>query len=190
MKTKQILIILLLIFLVSCSSKNKESKDNLELKSKSENQELSQVQVIGSRIGEIPYDFTVVSTEGKVIRLSNLIEEKKPIIIYFMATWCPYCAEDYATLSKFYRNYEDNLIFISISLDLSEDLLKLREYKKKYPELKSMIFAPGQEQILIDYSVTKTTSKYAIGKNGTIIYRSIGVSDEQQWTGLFDSITK
>src|SRR3989344_5062915 len=133
-------MIFLLIFLVSCTSQNNESTDNLELKTKSENQELNQVQVIGTRIGEIPPDFTVVSTEGKAVRLSELMKEKKPIIVYFMATWCPYCAEDYATLSKIYRNYEDNLTFISISLDLSEDLLKLKEYKKKYPELKSMVF--------------------------------------------------
>lgn len=183
MKTKQILIILFLFFLISCS-------DNLELKSKSENQELNQVQVIGSRIGEIPYDFTVVSTEGKVIRLNDLIKEKKPIIVYFMATWCPYCAEDYAVLSRIYRNYENNLTFISISLDLSENLLQLKEYKSKYPELKNMIFAPGQNQILIDYSITKTTSKYVIGKNGTIVYRSIGAADEQQWIELFNSVLK
>ncbi|MBI2124330.1 TlpA family protein disulfide reductase [Candidatus Pacearchaeota archaeon] len=148
------------------------------------------MQAIGARIGEIPPDFTVVSTEGKVIRLNDLLEQKKPIIVYFMATWCPYCAEDYAVLSKIYKDYENNITFVSISLDLSEDLLELKEYKKRYPELKSMVFAPGQEQILIGYSIAKTTSKYAIGKNGTIAYRSIGAAGEQQWIGLFDLIIK
>ena len=177
-----------LIFIISCTGQN--NADNLELKIKSENQELNQIQVIGTRIGEIPYDFAVVSTEGKAVRLSDLIKEKKPIIVYFMATWCPYCAEDYAALSKIYRNYENNITFISISLDLSENLLELKEYKNKYPELKNMIFAPGQNQILVDYGITKTTSKYAIGKNGTIIYRSIGAADEQQWIDLFNSMTQ
>lgn len=181
-------MVLLLIFIISCTNQSSETSNNLELKSKSENQELNQVQVIGTRIGEIPPDFTVVSTEGKVIRLNDLMKEKKPIIIYFMATWCPYCAEDYATLSGFYKNYEDNLTFISISLDLSEDLLELKEYKNKYPELRSMIFAPGQNQILIDYGITKTTSKYVIDKNGTIVFRSIGVADEKQWRELFDRV--
>ena len=190
MKTSQILICVFLILLVSCTSQNNKSAGNLELKTKSENQELNQVHVIGSRIGEIPYDFAVVSTEGKAVRLSSLIKERKPVIIYFMATWCPYCAEDYETLSKFYRNYESNITFISISLDLSEDLLELNEYRRKYPELKNMIFAPGQNQILTDYGITKTTSKYAIGKNGTIVYRSVGAADEQQWLELFNSITK
>ena len=182
MKTNQILVMILSFFLVSCS-------ENLELKSKSENQELNQLQVIGSRIGDIPYDFTVVSTEGKAVRLSDLMKEKKPIIVYFMATWCPYCAEDYEALSKIYRNYENNITFISISLDLSENLLQLKEYKNKYPELNKLIFAPGQNQILTDYGITKTTSKYIIGKNGTILYRSIGAADEQQWIELFNSIT-
>jgi len=172
--------------MISCT--NQGTSNNLELKSKSENQELSQVRAIGTRIGETPPDFTIVSTEGKGIRLKELADEKKPVIIYFMATWCPYCAEDYETLSGFYKNYEENITFISISLDLSEDLLELKEYKNKYPELKSMIFAPGQNQILIDYGITKTTSKYAIAKNGTIVFRSIGVADEKQWRELLDYI--
>ncbi len=187
MKLKLFLICVLFAFILfSCTTPQNE----LELKSRSENQELNQVQVIGSRIGEIPYDFTIVSTEGKVIRLNDLIAQKKPVIVYFMATWCPYCAEDYATLSKIYKHYENNVTFISISLDLSENLLELKEYKNKYPELKNMIFAPGQNQILIDYGITKTTSKYVIGKNGTIVYRSIGAADEQQWLELFNLIAK
>ncbi len=187
MKLKLFLIFALFAFILfSCTTPQNE----LELKTKYENQELNQVQVIGSRIGEIPYDFTVVSTEGKAIRLSDFIRQKKPVIVYFMATWCPYCAEDYAVLSKIYKNYKNNITFISISLDLSENLLKLKEYKNKYPELKDMVFAPGQEQILTDYGITKTTSKYAIGKNGTIIYRSIGAADEQQWEQLFNALIK
>ena len=105
-----------------------------------------------------------------------------------MATWCPWCAKDYAALSKVYKKYEDNMTFISISLDLSEDFLELKEYKKKYPELQKTIFAQGQEKIFIDYGITKTTTKYAIGSNGTIIYRTIGAFDEEQWEVLLDKL--
>ena len=164
------------------------SKDKLEEKSTTVYQNLNQVQVIGTRVGQAPSDFVVITTEGKPVRLYDIIERKKPVIVYFMATWCPWCAKDYAALSKVYKKYEDNITFISISLDLSEDFLKLKEYKKKYPELQKTIFAQGQEKILIDYGITKTTTKYAIGSNGTIIYRTIGAFDEEQWKVLLDKL--
>ena len=164
------------------------SKDKLEEKSTTVYQNLNQVQVIGTRVGQAPSDFVVITTEGKPVRLYDIIERKKPVIVYFMATWCPWCAKDYAALSKVYKKYEDNITFISISLDLSEDFLELKEYKKKYPELQKTIFAQGQEKILIDYGITKTTTKYVIGSNGTIIYRTIGAFDEEQWEALLDKL--
>ena len=183
MKAKQFLAFLLLIFLAGCSG-------NLELKTKTQAQELSQVQVIGTGIGETPPDFTVVSSDGKAIRLISLLEQKKPIIIYFMATWCPYCAEDYTALSKIYKDYENEIIFASIDLDLNENVLNLANYRKKYPMLESMIFAEGHEQVLKDYQVTKTTTKYAVARNGTIIYKTIGAFNEEEWKLLLDALVK
>ncbi len=165
---------------------------NLELKTKSETQELNQVFKVQSplQIGDEPYDFTVVATEGKAVRLNDFIEQKKPVIVYFMATWCPYCARDYTALSKVYRDYEDKVSILSISLDLSEDLNILREYKKKYPALEKTMFASGQNEILVNYRITKTTTKYAVDKNGKIIYIGAGVFSEEQWKVLLEELTK
>ncbi|HLC60682.1 MAG TPA: TlpA disulfide reductase family protein [Candidatus Nanoarchaeia archaeon] len=162
----------------------------LESKYSSVTQNLNQVRAIGSRVGQAPPDFTTLTTEGKPIRLQEFTGQKKPVIVYFMATWCPWCAKDYAALSKVYGDYEDNLTFISISLDLSEGYLKLKEYKKKYPELQKTIFAQGQEKILVDYGITKTTTKYAISRNGTIAFHTIGAFEEEEWKILLDKLVR
>ncbi|MEK6942857.1 MAG: TlpA disulfide reductase family protein [Nanoarchaeota archaeon] len=179
------IITLILAFVIYEFSSN----GKLEEKSTTVYQNLNQVQVIGTRVGQAPSDFVAITTEGNPVRLYDFIEQKKPVIVYFMATWCPWCAKDYAALSKVYKKYEDNITFISISLDLSEDFLELREYKKKYPELQKTIFAQGQERILIDYRITKTTTKYAIGSNGTIAYFAIGAFDEKEWEILLNKLS-
>lgn len=178
------IIIILSLFIIGCS------KSNLEFKTKSVNQQLNQVSTIGNQVGNIPYDFVVVTTDGEAVRLNDFIENKKPVIVYFMATWCPWCAKDYAALSKVYKDYENNISMISISLDLNEDLTLLREYKKKYPELQKTIFASGQNEILVNYRVKKTTTKYAIDRNGKIIYAGFGAFDEEQWKILLDELVK
>lgn len=187
MKLKLFLVFVLsALVIASCSS----GSENLELKTKTQSQELNQIRVIGTGIGEIPPDFTVVSSEGKPITLSRLLEDKKPVIVYFMATWCPYCAEDYAALSKVYKDYENDITFVSVSLDLNENVLELAEYKKKYPMLQAMVFAEGNEEALLNYQVTKTTTKYAIARNGTVIYKTIGTFNEEYWKKLLDILVK
>ncbi len=181
------LFILAFFLLYGCSN-----SANLELKTKSESQELNQVFTVKSelQIGDTPYDFTVVTTEGKAVRLSDFIEQKKPVIVYFMATWCPWCAKDYKALSKVYPDYKNNASIISISLDLSEDLNILREYKKKYPALEKTMFASGQTEILVNYRITRTTTKYAIDRNGKIISITAGAFDEEEWKILLDKLVK
>ena len=181
-----LLIIALLAFAYGCTQNNVESK------TKSEPQQLNQVFQVKSplQIGDSPYDFTVVTTDGKAARISDFIESKRPVIIYFFATWCPWCAKDYAALSKVYQDYEDRVSIISISLDLNEDLNILREYKKKYPALQKTMFAPGQTEILVNYRVTRTTTKYAIDRSGKIKYMEVGAFDEEQWKTLLDALIK
>ncbi len=181
-----LLIIALLAFAYGCTQNNVESK------TKSEPQQLNQVFQVKSplQIGDSPYDFTIVTTDGKVARLSDFTEQNKPVIVYFFATWCPWCAKDYVALSKVYKDYVDKVSIISIDLDFSEDLVTITNYKKKYPELQSTIFALGQTEILVNYRITKTTTKYAIDRNGKIIYIGSGAFNEEQWKQLLNALVK
>ncbi len=171
-----------LLFIIAGCSKN------LETKVASQTIDLNQVVSSGHRDGSKPHDFAVLTTDGKSFVLGNAIREKKPVVIYFMATWCQYCAQDYKALSGVFKDYEGNVTIISIDLDLGEDLKKLREYKKKYPALEKAMFAEGQSKILSEYGVTKTTTKFAVGRNGTIMYSTIGAFSESQWKTLLDAM--
>ena len=76
-------IIILAAFAYGCT------QNNVELKAKEVKQELNQIFQVKAplQVGDEPYNFTVVTTEGKAIRLSDFIEDKKPVIVYFFATW-------------------------------------------------------------------------------------------------------
>ena len=186
MKIKIFALIIFALFIYGCANKDLESKSTVV------NQELNHAFTVKSalQVGDTPHDFVAVTTEGKAVRLKDFIDRQKPVIVYFFATWCPWCAKDYAALSKVYNNYEDKVSIISINLDLGEDLNTLREYKKKYPELKNTIFSLGQTEILVNYRITKTTTKYAIDGNGKIIYIGAGAFDEEQWKTLLDKLSK
>ena len=153
-------------------------------------QPLNQVSELGNKKGNVPPDFAIITSEGKTFVLGNLLREQKPVIIYFFATWCPYCHQDLTALSKVYKGYEGKASIIAISLDLNEDKDLITKYRRKYPELQSVAFASGTEDILNKYQVIKTTTKFAVGRGGTILYAGFGAFNEEQWKILLDALSK
>lgn len=171
-----------LLFMLGCTS-------GLVAKTAEVKQPLNQVSELGTKKGNIPPDFTVITTEGIAVVLGDFLRDKQSVIIYFFATWCPYCHQDLTALSKVYQDYEDKVKIIAISLDLNEDKDLLKDYKQKYPELQSAMFAPGTDDILTKYQVIRTTTKFAIGKDGKILYAGFGAFDEEQWKILLDALS-
>ena len=104
--------------IASCAS------SGLVTKSYATRVELNKVNEIGTNKGEIAPDFAVLTTENKPIILGDFTRNKKPVIIYFFTTWCPYCHQDLTALSKVYKNYENDVGIIAIDIDPSEDSKK------------------------------------------------------------------
>ena len=183
------------VFLLLAAAAFFVTKLNMEFEQKSiEVKENTQGQMLSGRNGldegDIPPDFTILTADSKNITLSGFAKQNRPVLVYFMATWCPYCAADYAALSKVYKEYEDRITILSVSLDLSEDAGLLSEYKKKYPALEKMLIAPGRAKILNDYEVTATTTKYALDKNGKIIFTGKGELEAEDWKILLEEMLK
>ena len=140
--------------------------------------------MVGNEIGQTPPDFNVTAIDGRTIKLNEYARDK-PTIVYFMATWCPFCARDFATLEQVFPEYNDKINFLNIGLDLTENEEILRNYKsRKYipGEL-----APGAQKILIDYQVRSTTTKYLI-KDGEIIFKNSGAMSADQWRRLLNAL--
>lgn len=144
--------------------------------------------LIGNDVGNKAPEFTVTTTDGRTLKLSELTAQNKPIMLYFMATWCPFCSKEYEEISQVYPQYADKLELISVDLDLTENALVLERYRvsKNRPGT----FAIGNQQMLIDYDVVSTTTKYAISKDGVILYKSSGVQPAKNWKIIFDALAE
>lgn len=54
-------------------------------------------------VGQLAPDFTLTSTDGSMVSLSQF--KGKVVLIEFMAPWCPHCQQDSVTLNQVYDNY-------------------------------------------------------------------------------------
>ena len=166
-------LILGVFFLSACSQNNAEVKHGA-------------VQTAGINKGQTPPDFSIKTIEGKDIQLSGF-KNNRPILVYFWASWCPYCKQDFSIVKNIYPKYQDKVSFLAIDLDTNEDPKLINKYKEEMG-LQWIDFAQGNPKVLSDYSITHTTTKYAIGKNGIIIYKGSGVFNKEQWEILLNAL--
>ncbi len=162
-----------MLFLSACSQNDAEVKYDA-------------VQTAGIDKGQTPPDFSINTIEGKEIRISNF-KDNRPVLLYFWASWCPYCKQDLGIVKDIYPKYQDKVSFIAIDLDTNEDAELIAKYKEKMG-LQWIDFAQGNPKVLSDYSITHTTTRYAIGKSGTIIYKGSGVFNKNQWEILLNAL--
>jgi len=173
--------VILLLFIVGCAK-------NINVSSGAAQQGQGDIADIpfGNRQGFKAPDFTVTTTEGNKIKLSEVTAQNKPVLVYFMASWCPYCTQDLAVVNRVYPEYKDQVEFIAIDLDLTENAQLLSQYKKQRNH--DFIFAPGNPKVLQAYAVRGTTAKFAVSRDGIILYSGYGVLNDNQWETIFNGL--
>jgi len=148
----------------------------------------NQLEVMtGINKGNLPPDFTLTTIDGKQLNLRQFKNDNKPILLYFWASWCPYCSRDFDIVKNIYPKYVNKVTFLAIDLDSNEKADLISNYKIK-KSLVGIDFAEADINVLSDYGITHTTTKYAIGKNGVILYKGSGVFNEEQWEILLSAL--
>lgn len=79
-------------------------------------------------IGEIMYDYTF-TVDGKEVKLSELLETKKLVVINFWATWCGPCLSEFPAIEEAYAEYQDSVAIIALSI--SDDESACKTFKKR-----------------------------------------------------------
>ena len=179
-------IFLLAVFILNACSQPKA--DAISGKSVEANSQVQAAKPIGGiEKGQLPPDFSVKTIDNSTLTLSQLKEQKKPTLLFFWATWCPSCAEDFAVVKSIYPKYSDKVNYVAIDLDTTEDIGMIKEYADNLG-IKGIKFAEGNSKVLSDYKILSTTTKYALDKDGVLLYKGSGAFSDGQWEILFNGM--
>ena len=94
----------------------------------------------------------------------------KILVLYFWATWCPWCRKDVKNMTEVFRTYHPKGVeFISISLD--KDLSKLQKFVEEHRIPYPVLFdGKGWENKIAQlYEVDSTPSFFVVDKQGQIV---------------------
>ncbi len=106
------------------------------------------------KLGSIMHDFTYTDDQGNVYQLSELLKEKKAVLLNFWATWCGPCAKEFPAMSESYNKHKSNIEILALDPDTDDTPQDVADYKETnqipFPMIKdttalaSMAFAiPG-----------------------------------------------
>jgi peroxiredoxin len=134
-------------------------------------------------------DFEVTTIDGETISLSKSLEEGKPVVIYFTASWCPTCARNWPALSEVYPEFKDDLTLVAISIDPTDTEAVIR----KLSEERGFTFpsTAGKPQIMIDFGVSGQATTVGVDREGYIAFKKPGQAlDADEYRALFEELLK
>lgn len=136
--------------------------------------------------GDIMYDFTVTTPDGKEIKLSEVLKEKKVAILNFWYTTCTYCVQEFPLMQTAYEQYSDDVAIIALNpMNPSQDVAN---FQASYGLTFDMASCPASWANV--FSVQGYPTSVVVDRYGRIcLVESGALLTERLWTSLFDHFT-
>ena len=174
-------IAILMVFVLSlfgCTSENESAASDLEANQESE---LIDSIVVGTQVGTRIPEFRIIYADESEVTSASLIENGKPVFMFFFTTWCPSCARELAELKEIYPEFTDDVVVISVGVDPTESISDLIKHKDQNDH--PWTIAKPLDQMIADLKVTSQSTKIAFNSSGIITYRDgYGKGSKEIWT--------
>ena len=135
------------------------------------------------QLGDDVEDFTIVLSDGSRLTLSEVLKDKKMVIIKFWATWCEPCVREWPALTEAYEGYEDDVLILCVSVTDSNAVVQSYKQDNDLP----FAFAADSLGLVNEFGVGAIPYKFIIDQNGVLAESHLGaVTSVDAYTALFD----
>lgn len=138
------------------------------------------------KVGDIMYDFTVTTPAGKEIKLSEMLKEKKVVLLNFWYTTCTYCVQEFPLMQTAYEAYKDKVGIVALNpMNPNQDVATFQD---SYGLTFDMAACPASWANV--FAVQGYPTTVAVDRYGRIcLVESGALLTERLWTSLFDHFT-
>jgi cytochrome c biogenesis protein CcmG, thiol:disulfide interchange protein DsbE len=121
--------------------------------------------------------FVLPALDGGRVSLADL--RGRVVMLYFWASWCPYCAKELPTTIEAVRHEFGDRGLDVLAIDIQEPADKVAAWtKQRAVTTRVLLDAEGAVSQL--YGVTGTPTVYLIGRDGRLVAKAPGT---KPWTG-------
>jgi thiol-disulfide isomerase/thioredoxin len=115
-------------------------------------------------------DFELPNLNGSMVRLSKFKGER-PVLIYFWATWCPYCSSVRPAVAKLREKVgPSELEILAIDVGGSDSIERVKRYQEGHPVSWAVLY-DGEGKVSRAYGVQGIPLFILINKEGMVVYR-------------------
>ena len=111
--------------------------------------------------------FVLSDLQGSPLNLSDLLKQKKAVLINFFATWCPPCREEIPDLIQLQEKLKDRS-FTILGVDVGESKNKVESFAKKmginYPIALDIDMKVSEE-----YSIVGIPTTFLVSSDGKVL---------------------
>ncbi len=179
---KRILIIAVLAAHFSffgCASEQKKEDSRPADESSSE-------MLSGTKVGTKAPDFTLNSTTGKKIKLSDY--KNKIVILDFWATWCPPCRKGIPDLIAIQKEFGSDVVVIGLSVD-SDTKLDVPGFMQKQGINYPVVYA-DTGTVKSYGGIEAIPTSIVIDKKGIIADFHVGLVEKEVFVNKINSLLK
>ncbi|MFQ5951337.1 MAG: peroxiredoxin family protein [Candidatus Geothermarchaeales archaeon] len=142
-----------------------------------------EVPSVGAEIGQMGPDFALRTVDGGGVSLADF--RGKPVILWFMAAWCPTCVGQSQALQRITAEFGDAVEVIVIDLWVSdiignlaeqipiESAEDLKRFRDTYGEA-SWNWVMDTEAVTITYGIGTVDSTVILDGEGVIVFKQFG----------------
>jgi len=123
-------------------------------------------------------DFTLDSTSGEAVTLSETLDDGPTVVLVNRGHWCSFCAEQLQTFSEVSYDLWSN-DDVDILPIVTDSLGPLTEMRDRY-DLDIQLLSDPDGEVAAQYSGTEETSRGTTGVAGTYVIDTDGVVQYEQ----------
>ncbi len=137
------------------------------------------------RLGDVMHDFTVLTSDNREFTLSEMLEDKKMVLLNFWATWCGPCKSEFPAMQNAYVESQNDVAVLAVSTTDTQSAV--RDYKKDQGLSFDMA---GETNLPTLFAVESVPVSIVIDRYGVISYWHLGsMTAKSDFLGLFDKFT-
>ena len=141
--------------------------------------------------GSVMNDFTVTTTEGTEFTLSEVLKEKKAVLINFWYTECSWCVTEFPIMQSVYEKYQEDLAIIALDPpEINNDTIyDISSFKSSY----GLTFDVALDNLGLfsAFGVEGYPTSAIIDRYGVVTLLHAGaITSERVFDVIFDFFTK
>lgn len=137
-------------------------------------------------LGDVMYDFTVTTSDGEEFTLSEVLKEKKMVLLNFWYTTCTYCVAEFPYMEQAYQEFQEDVGIIA--LNPLDDASLIAPFKIQYGLSFPMASCPAAWSSTFGLSGYPTS--FIVDRYGVISMVEVGgITSLRPFTSAFEHFT-